>query len=825
MVASIPVSEAPAGGAQSATKCFHCGLPIPSGVFYPVAIDGSERPMCCRGCQAVARAIVEAGLAEFYRYRSEPSRQAEELVPAQLRDLQLYDRPDLQQSFVRSAGEHYREASLILEGIVCAACVWLSERHVSSLPGVREFRVNYSTHRAHLQWDERQIRLSEVFAAIAAIGYKAHPFDPNRQESLQKQERAMALRRLAVAGLGAMQVMMLAVALYAGDYRGMEESIRRFLRWISLLITVPVIAYSALPFFKAAWRDLGLRRPGMDVPVSLAIAVAFTISAWHTWRGGGEVYFDSVTMFTFFLLSSRFLEMNARHRAGRISEEWARLLPATATRLAANGSEESVAVAELVRGDKVLIRPGAVVPADGQILAGSSSVDESLLTGESMPVLKSRGEPLVGGSVNVESPLTMQVEKVGSETLLSAIARLLDRAQTEKPRVAMLADRIAAWFVSGVLLIASVVAFWWWQHDPDRLLSTTLAVLVVTCPCALSLATPTAVTAATASLTRIGLLATRGHALETLARATHVVFDKTGTLTYGQPRLIAVKTVGDADKRRCLEVAGALEKGSEHPVGQVLRKTASSVLQADKLQNTPGKGIEGEVEGVRYRLGKPQFVTAFSRTSLGPEKHDPGVSWVVLGDEEKLLAWFELADTLRPDAMDAVAQLRAMGLEVILLSGDQPATVASVAGRLGIRNAEGGLLPEDKLARLKELQARGAVVTMVGDGINDAPVLAAAQVSIAMGTGAAIAHASADLVLISEHLNTLVQGFGKARLTLRIIRENLIWAVVYNLVALPLAAVGWIAPWMAALGMSLSSLLVVANALRLKAAQLVSSGH
>ncbi len=777
--------------------------------------------MCCRGCAAVAQAIVDAGLTDFYRHRSEPSRQAEELIPEQLRGLRLYDRPDLQKSFVRAEGDYLREASLILEGIVCAACVWLNERHVNALAGVKEFRVNYSTHRAHLTWDEREVRLSDILSAIAAIGYTAHPFDPNRQETLQKQERALALRRIGVAALGSMQVMMLAVAMYAGDYYGMEEGIRRFLRWVSLLITIPVIGYASRPFFSAAWRDLRVWRLGMDVPVALAISGAFCASAWYTWQDGGEVYFDSITMFTFFLLSGRFLEMTARHRAGRIGEELVRMLPATATRLDVKGAEEVVAVAELAPGDRVLVRPGDTIPADGQVLEGSSSVDESLLTGESMPLAKGAAAYLVGGSVNVESPLVMQVEKVGADTVLSSIVRLLDRAQSEKPHLAMLADRVAAWFVAGILVIAAGVAWWWWSQAPDMAVRVTLAVLVVTCPCALSLATPAAITAATGGLTRLGLLTTRGHALETLARATHIVFDKTGTLTHGHSKLVGVEPLRGMDRQRCLELAAALERGSEHPLGKALRDAADGLLQASDLRNTPGKGIEGYVERTRYRLGKPEFVAALSigTTGVSRTEQDPAVTWVALGDEQGVLAWFQLADTLRSDALDTVAKLRALGLKVLLLSGDQPATVAAIARQVGIQDAEGGLLPADKLARIKTLQAAGAVVAMVGDGINDAPVLAAAPVSIAMGGGTAVAHAAADMILLAENLDMLVRGLKTARRTLRIIRQNLAWALAYNLVALPLAAIGWLAPWMAALGMSLSSLLVVANALRLKAAQ------
>ncbi|MGB5064449.1 MAG: HAD-IC family P-type ATPase, partial [Candidatus Competibacter sp.] len=533
------------------------------------------------------------------------SRRPEDLTPESLRGLELYDRPDLQKSFVRADGEHTREAALILEGIVCAACVWLNERHVNALPGVLEFRVNYSTHRALLCWDERQIKLSQVLAAIAAIGYIAHPFDPSRQEALQKRERAVALRRLAVAGLGSMQVMMLAVGLYAGEYQGMEIGMRDFLRWICLVLAVPVVAYSAQPFFGAAWRDVRRRQLGMDVPVSLAVLAAFVASIWHTWQGDGEVYYDSVTMFVFFLLTGRFLEMTARHRAGQISEALVRMLPASAIRLDADGVEQVVPVAELAPGDRVLVRPGETIPADGRVEEGTSSVDESLLTGESLPLSRRLGDALIGGALNVESPLVMRIEKVGAETVLSAIVRLLDRAQSEKPRLALLADRIAAWFVAVLLGVAAAVWLVWWSlSDFDTAFRITLSVLVVTCPCALSLATPTAIVAATGALTRLGVLTTRGHALETLARVTVVIFDKTGTLTYGRPQVAAVEPESGLEARHCLALAAALERGSEHPVGRALAETASvSMPIATDLRNNPGDGVEGWIEGRCYRVG------------------------------------------------------------------------------------------------------------------------------------------------------------------------------------------------------------------------------
>ena len=800
-------------GSLQQEDCYHCGLPVPASAHYLVDIEGESHPMCCRGCQAVAQAIVDSGLTDFYRYRTEKSPQARDLVPEQLEELALYNREDLQKSFVTEQSDDSRETSLILEGIVCAACVWLNERHVRALPGVQEFAVNYSTHRARVRWDNERIRLSDILEAISAIGYHAHPFDPGRQEQIYRDERRAAMRRLAVAGLGMMQVMMLAVALYAGEHEGMDAGLKNFLRWVSMLLTVPVILYSGKSFFTSAWRDLRRRQLGMDVPVSLAIGGAFTASVWATLRGSGEIYFDSVTMFTFFLLAGRFLEMGARHRAGQAAEELVKLLPATASRLN-DGNEERVPVADLGPGDTVLIRPGESVPADGRVTEGSSSVDESLLTGESLPQRRKPGDLLVGGTVNNESPLLMQVDSVGEETVLSAIVRLLDRAQMEKPGIARLADRVAGWFVTGLLVLAAVVAWWWWQHEPAHAFAVTLSVLVVTCPCALSLATPAALTAATGALTRLGVLTTRGHALETLAHATHMIFDKTGTLTEGRLRLDSVETFTTLDRDECLRIAAALERGSEHPIARALIAEAPESPSAEAMLASPGQGIEGVVDGDRYRIGVSAYVSELCMDDVGIS--GDSLSSVVLGNEYGVLAHFCFADHLRAGAEATIRQLQQLGLEVELLSGDELNAVQSVASALGIDRFQARSRPEDKLARIRELQSAGAVVAMIGDGVNDAPVLAGAQVSLAMGGGTQLAHASADMVLLSEQLPHLVDAVRTSRRTLVVIRQNLAWALVYNIVALPLAAVGWVAPWMAAIGMSTSSLVVVLNALRLR---------
>jgi len=770
--------------------------------------------MCCPGCVAVAQAIVDQGLTDYYQYRTEPARNPAELVPDALKEMVLYDRPEIQRQFVSVKSENIRQASLILEGIVCAACIWLNERHVSALGGVIEFRVNYASHRAQVLWDDSEIQLSDILAAIASIGYIAHPFDPGRQETLFKKERSQALRRIAVAGLGLMQVMMLAVSLYAGDYTGMDEGLMRFMRWVSLLITTPVVLYSALPFFQSAWRDLRRLQPGMDVPVSLAIGAAFLASAWATITGTGEVYFDSVNMFTFFLLTGRYLEMQARHKAGLVADELVRILPAMATRIEL-GEPVEVLISDLLVGDRVQVKPGGTIPADGCVVEGNSSVDESLLTGESHPLPVTSGKGVIGGSINIESPIVVEIKSIGEDTVLAGIIRLLDRAQTEKPRIAQLADRIAAWFVVAILLLAIAVFAWWWQHEPSQAFWITLAVLVVTCPCALSLATPAALIAGTGALTRQGLLTTRAHALEVLGQTTHMIFDKTGTLTHGQLELVDTRLLGNLTEQQCIELASALEQSSEHPLARAFQQTGHTDKRVSEVEAITGQGVRGVVDGQHYRLGSPAFVDCDE--SIMSAVSTTLVSQIILADEHGPLCVFTLADRLRDEAAAAIARLRAQGIQIWLLSGDSSETVQQVAQELAVNHAEGRLLPAEKLERVRQLQQTGAVVAMVGDGVNDAPVLAGAAVSIAMGGGTQLAQVSADMLLLSENLLHLSEGVRQSHRTRSIIRQNLIWAIVYNATALPLAAAGYIAPWMAALGMSISSLVVVFNALRLSA--------
>ncbi|MCL6556642.1 MAG: cadmium-translocating P-type ATPase [Burkholderiales bacterium] len=798
-------------------ECFHCGQPVPPGVDLKVTVDGAPRAMCCRGCQAVAEAIVANHLEDYYRHRTAPPATPQELVPDALRQLAVYDHPDIQKSFVVDAGEHLREAVLILEGITCAACIWLNERHLMQLPGVKGVNVNYASHRARILWDEREISLSKILAEIRLLGYSAHPFSAHAADTLRRARRASDLRRLFVAGLASAQVMMFAIALYAGAYYyDMDHGTAQLMRWASLLLSIPVVFYSAIPFYRGARSALRTGHLNMDVPVTLAVLAGFFGSAWVTWRGEGVVYYDTITMFVFILLASRFLEQGAREKSVEAAENLLKLAPAMATRLREE-KPEVVPVLELAVDDLILVRPGEAVAADGVVIEGESSTDEALLTGESRPVPKRPGDAVIAGSINLEGPLKVRVTGVGENTVLAGIVRLLDRAQAQKPRLAMLADRVAAYFTAFLLLLALATGIGWYWVDPGRVFEIVLAVLVVTCPCALSIAAPAAIAAAASSLLKRGILLTRGHALETLARVDHVVLDKTGTLTHGRPTLERVIPLAGMEAEQAKLLAASLEQASEHPLAASFLAAVEgrACLPVALPQNLPGQGVAGTIGGVRYTLGSTRLL---KETPQLPQAADwpAGATVVWLAVEGKPLAAFVLADRLRPEAGELMERLKALGVGVSILSGDDEAAVRHVAETLGVADWHARARPEDKLAKLQALQAAGRVVAMVGDGVNDAPVLAAAQVSIAMGGGTQVARASSDIVLLSENLLDVARALATGRRAIAIMKSNFAWAVGYNVLALPFAVLGYIPPWLAAIGMSASSLIVVLNALRLR---------
>ena len=804
--------------------CFHCGLPVPVGLDLRVDIDGEPRPMCCAGCQAVAEAIVAAGHENFYRVRSETAPTGQEMVPAFLREAEIYDSPDIERQYVHHASEQLREVSLILEGVTCAACIWLIEQTLAGVAGIDEVRVNYATQRALVRYRAETVRLSDVINAVRRIGYRALPYDARQQQQSQHRERRRQQRRLAVAGLFGMQVMMLSISLYAGGWSGMDSSFVELFRWLSFVLSLPVVAYAALPFFQAALRELGQRRVSMDLPVSIAILVAFASSAVSTINGEGEVYFDSVVMFVFFLSASRYFEAMARQKCAATVEQLVQSLPLTATPVDEDGEiGTAIPAATLQVGDRVLMRPGDTVPADGLIHLGASEFDESLLSGESKPRLREAGDRVLGGSVNVTQAVQMTVEAIGADTVIAEIQRSIERAQADKPPMARLADWVAARFISLVLLIVVAVSAYWWWVQPERWFEIALSVLIVSCPCALSLATPTAISAVLGRLQSIGLLVKRAQALEKLDRVTHVVFDKTGTLTRGQPELRQIETVPGFDAEEAVAIAATLEQHSAHPLARALcesaRQARTDGRELDGLIQTAGHGLEGRVDGVEYRLGHADFVSREGELEIPDGWIDAGsvnaLTTVLLSRAGRIVALFAFSDELRIEAESALVNLRASGKTVLLMTGDTEASAKLVAGQTGIEDWRARMTPADKMDAVQALQAESAVVLMIGDGINDAPVLAAADVSIAMAGASSLAKINADIVLLHDRLDRVESLFRMSARTRRIIRQNMSWALMYNFGTIPAAAAGLVAPWLAAIGMSLSSLLVVINAMRL----------
>ncbi len=793
------------------SACFHCGEPIPAGVRIHARIDDREQAVCCHGCKAVAEFITGAGLADYYRYRDQSGARADELPRADR--WSAYDRPELVERLTRGEPNGARSITVVLEGLRCSACSWLADKALHQQRGVLDVSVNPATARARLVWDPATVKLGDLLRVLDHVGLRPHPLAGEPAEQLAMLERRTALKRLAVAGIGMMQVMMFALPMYVG---GMERGMHEFFRLVSMLVSVPVTLYSGWPFYVGAWHALKGRTVSMDVPVTVGILSAFIASVWHALIGRGEVYFDSVTMFVFFLALGRYVEMVARHRAGSVADALARLAPVTARRMRGEQVEDVQAL-ELQPGDEILVRTGEVFAADGTVAEDvEARVDESMLTGESIAIAKTRGTNVHAGTQNLGVPVRVRVSAVAGDTVLAGIVALLERAQAERPRLAKAADRAAAWFLGRILVGAAIVFAVWWFIDPSKAFPATLAVLVVTCPCALSLATPAVLAAATADLARRGVLVAHSDAFEALAKASHVLWDKTGTLTRGLVRVEEVRPLRDVPAEQCFALAVALERRSEHPIAKAFLAGDAAAATANDVQVEAGHGLEGTVHGARLRVGTREYAAGLASAAppASPVGADGGGSWVYLGDAVGLLAAFRLTDALRREATSCVEQLAHMGLRSAIVSGDAAPAVQAIATRNGIDDFAARLTPEGKVARLQSLQASGAVVIAVGDGINDAPLLRGADVAIAMGRGSALAQTSADLILVRDSLDQLPGIVELARRAQRIVRQNLAWSIGYNLAALPLAALGLVPAWLAAIGMSLSSVLVVLNATR-----------
>lgn len=787
--------------------CFHCGESVPPGISLFVTIDDVKQEMCCIGCQSVADAIVDNGLTDYYKFRTEPAQKGTPLVPEQLQKNKLLDDEALQDEFLHKQ-DGIKETILTIEGISCAACAWLIEMQLTKVNGIVSISVNATTQRATVKWYDEKINLSDILASIETIGYQALPFKASSAEQLNQKRSKVFIKRLGISGILMMQVMMIAIGLYFGAFSDMSEHNLVYLRWCSLILTLPIVTYGAFPFYTGAFNAIRVTRLSMDVPVSIAIILAFSASVWATVHQSGEVYFESVAMFTFLLLIGKFLEFRARSRAAEVSANLLKLMPMTAT-LLTGGEEELIAAKNLQAGNIVIVKPGEIVPADGTILTGSSQLNEAMLSGEQLPVDKTVGDNVFAGTINGDGNMTIDVKHAGSHSFLSQLIRLSESSQAHKPKIAKLSDKIAQYFVAVILLTAIGTAIYWQQHMPEEAFWITLSVLVATCPCALSLATPTALTCGTTRLNRDGIMIKSAHVMETLPQVDLVAFDKTGTLTSGD-FVISKVTVFDNeyDQKTLLNIAAALESHSEHPLAKAFAEHRNIDIQASDIEVKSGFGVIGNINSVQYQIGKPSWLIN-SEINLSTDS-----AQCVLVANNKLIASFELQDNIRPDAAQLIEYFALNNINTMMLSGDSKQGCKKVANELNIAQVHSNLTAQEKMIVLKE-KVKTNTVAMIGDGVNDTPVFGAAHVSIAMGSGTDVAKSGSDVILLNNSLATIKTLKHIAHKTKKIIWQNYLWALGYNAIVLPLAVSGFITPYMAVIGMSASSILVITNSLRL----------
>lgn len=799
------------------TQCYHCDLPVPTGTDFHLEVLGEQRQFCCPGCLAVAETICENGLQQFYQFRTEKSAKAESLLPQELFELEALDTPDILNS-ITDNDDGVQSIELGIEGITCAACGWLIKTEITKRDDVKSISVNTTTHRATINFQE-SAKLSDILKNIHSLGYKAYPFTEDAQEVSIQNEDKRFVRRLIVAGLGMMQVMMFATGLYLGEYQDISVEHAYFLHSVSALLATPVVLYSALPFFTSAWNALKYGHFGMNLPVSIAILAGYSASMFSLFTNGDVYYFDSVVMFTFFLLVGRFLEHRTRLKAILKQQNFKQLLPLSVQRKIANNQLEVIPSAKIQENDVLLINAGAVVPIDGVLIDQSAELNEAVITGEFLPVKKNQSEIIYSGSTNTGSSFYIKATSEPKNSRLQKLIKLQHTSEELLSNKVSLADKIANFYVIGLLILSVISGFIWWQVDPQKIFPVVLSLLVVSCPCALSLATPAAVAAAIAKLTDLGLMIKHRGFFASLAGVSHVYFDKTGTLTTSQMVLERVELLtDDTEENFVVAVALALEQRSNHPIAQAFKRYQLSEklnIEIENDQETLSGGVSGHWQGDNYKLGKIDFVSKETSEIIN-KTNTQGKVVVFLSKNGSAIARFVIGDNLNQSAEESVELFHRQGKDITLLSGDTVATCEALAAELNIDKVIANASPEEKLAIIETAKKNNQNVLMVGDGVNDVGALAAANVGITMGETSFLSRTSSDAVLVSHDLTVLPNAILIARKLNAIVRQNLSWAVTYNLIAIPFAMAGLIPAWLAAVGMTSSSLIVVLNALRLR---------
>ena len=811
-------------------RCFHCGSNFPKNFDVIWAVTPKQKePVCCLGCKGVTEHIYSNGLGSYYEFRSELAAKPEDNNASS--QFAMYDDTDYVQLIANELPNNQFEITLSLDNIHCAACAWLIEQAVQPINGLIKVNVNTVNQRATIVWDNKLAKLSEIFSRLNRIGYPATPFKVSSTETNIKKQEKEYVKRLGVAGIFTMQVMMIAVAMYFGAFTNMEPHQFGYFKWVSLALSIPVIFYSAVPFLTGAITALKAKRLNMDVPVSVAIYGAFTASFYQLVTTEltdpkGEVFFESISMFTFLLLIGKYLEFRAKSKAILSNVNLTSTLPITSTIISADNTEKQKLLKDIKVDDLVLVKAGQQIPVDGVIVEGQTLVSESLLTGEFDPQVKSVGDHVMAGSTNTDGLIKVKTTAIGAETTLANINKMQQSFADFKPKYSLLADKIAHWFVLAQLVISTLTYVGWYFVSPDDALWISLAVLVATCPCALSLATPTAYTCVLSTLSKNGILIKDSESFDRINTINRVGFDKTGTLTNGQFSI--EKELWYEENLKGLSLSKTelqllivqLEKLSEHPIAKAFNHKHWPHIQSTSLPiqiNNPkiivGNGITAEItlpsgDLVDLAIGNAQHCKT---THTGANVY---VS-IIKEQQSILIAKFNLADQVKNGTTALLQYLRSLNLKLVMLTGDKSENVAKTASELQLDDVHLGCKPEQKAALVQSYQNKGDAVMMFGDGVNDAPVFAAADVSVAMGSGADISKQSASIIIVKDQLHTVSKLFEYAHKTKRIIKQNLLWSLIYNISILPVAMLGFVPPYIAVIGMSASSIIVVTNSLRL----------
>ncbi len=793
--------------------CSHCGISFRWKAIASSGDDEGENLFCCRGCQGAYRMILDAGLVNYYQRTGRVTPTAAEA------DTSSYAEADLSQHIV-SEGELCR-LDVLVGGITCPSCVWLLERMLGRIPGVEYVSISYSGGIASLRFDPGRTQPLELFSVISRLGYTPRPYSSDQSAKDARRERDDLLLRFGTALFLTMQLMAYSYALYAGYFQGIGGAMKQFLQYVSLLVTTPVVFYSGWPFISGAWRSLKTAAPGMDLLIAMGALSAWFYSVWATFAGG-ETYFESAAMIVTFVLVGRLLELSVRRRAmSGISSLYA-AAPQRATILGEDGNR-TVDVEEVRPGDLLLIRQGERFPVDCLIVEGETEVDQSLATGESVPVLFRSGEDVRSGCVNVAAPVTVQALRPAGQSYLMRVASLVRMAQAGKPKLQQLADRVSGWFVPAVMLLALLVCagrLLYFGESAGSAIMSALSVVLIACPCAMGLAVPAAVLAACSRSASLGIILRGGDVIERLASVNMALFDKTGTVTCGLPDVLSFETLSDYPASCVLQAAATVEQMAAHPIARaVVRHAAEQGYRPEAcrdFRSVPGRGISGVLpNGEQVLCGSELFLLEQGILIEVDRRCDSFATAVLIAIDGIPAGCFLLSDRLREGALGVVSGLAAERIDISLISGDHQGTVDRIAAEIGVSSAFGGMTPDQKLEVVKELQQGGHRVLMIGDGVNDAPALAAATVSCSLSGSSDIALENADLIITGDDLSRIATAYLISRATMTIIKQNLAWAFVYNIVGIPLATSGLLTPVYAAVAMTASSLLVSLNSLRL----------